>query len=393
MNLRKKILALMLIGVMLFAAGCGNNASSDTSAAPESEAVNALDLQGSWIAETQGSGYYLAGFIKGDLIELHWVSSYDQNGSVYWAGTYDAPTEDTDTYSWESERDEDIMATTAYGSTDETRTFSYADGKLTLEGTATGAETVLIPSDTDYTYLAVDLPESDDDNDKDKNDDDKSDKNSKDEKDTSAADKEAAEKEKVQDIEVLDTGYTVETMEGGNSLIYYAVEIKNPNTYNAIMSPNIEITVLDKNERVLTKQNCSLSSVAPGDTLCFGDSINCPKGKPDKVEITVENNDYDFKAFSGSDIPAVGDLQVNDVDEKHNKDNTTFTGTITNNTDEDQENVIATVVFKRGKNIVGGVTGKIGTIEAGKTVDFNISSKSSFSDYDDIEVYAVQQPE
>lgn len=64
MNLRKKILALMLIGVMLFAAGCGNNASSDTSAAPESEAVNALDLQGSWIAETQGSGYYLAGFIK-----------------------------------------------------------------------------------------------------------------------------------------------------------------------------------------------------------------------------------------------------------------------------------------------------------------------------------------
>ena len=203
----------------------------------------------------------------------------------------------------------------------------------------------------------------------------------------------AAEKEKVQDIEVLDTGYTVETMEGGNSLIYYAVEIKNPNTYNAIMSPNIEITVLDKNERVLTKQNCSLSSVAPGDTLSFGDSINCPKGKPDKVEITVENNDYDFKAFSGSDIPAVGDLQVNDVEEKHNKDNTTFTGTITNNTDEDQENVIATVVFKRGKNIVGGVTGKIGTIEAGKTVDFNISSKSSFSDYDDIEVYAVQQPE
>ena len=192
---------------------------------------------------------------------------------------------------------------------------------------------------------------------------------------------------------MLDTGYTVETMEGGNSLIYYAVEIKNPNTYNAIMSPNIEITVLDKNERVLTKQNCSLSSVAPGDTLCFGDSINCPKGKPDKVEITVENNDYDFKAFSGSDIPAVGDLQVNDVEEKHNKDNTTFTGTITNNTDEDQENVIATVVFKRGKNIVGGVTGKIGTIKAGKTVDFNISSKSSFSDYDDIEVYAVQQPE
>ena len=215
MNLRKKILALVLLGSMLLIAGCGNSGSENTSAESENVPVETLDLEGSWIAETQGSGYYLAGFIKGDLIELHWVSSYDQNGSVYWAGSYDAPKDDPDTYTWESERDDDIMATTAYGSSDETRTFTYADGKLTLEGSATGAETVLIPSDIDYTYLAVDLPESEND------DKDKDDKDSTDDDDTSVSDAEAAANEKVKDIEVLDTGYTVEEMDGGNSLIYY----------------------------------------------------------------------------------------------------------------------------------------------------------------------------
>lgn len=387
MNLRKKILALVLLGSMLLIAGCGNSGSETTSAESENVPVETLDLEGSWIAETQGGGYYLAGFIKGDLIELHWVSSYDQNGSVYWAGSYDAPKDDPDTYTWESERDDDIMATTAYGSSDETRTFTYADGKLTLEGSATGAETVLIPSDIDYTYLAVDLPESEDD------DKDKDDKDSKDDDETTASDAEAAANEKVKDIEVLDTGYTVEEMDGGNSLIYYAVEIKNPNKYNAIVSPNIEIAVLDKNERVLTKQNCSLSAVAPGDTLCFGDSINCPKGKPDKVEITVENNDYDFTAFAGSDIPSVKDLTVSDIDEKKSKGSTTFTGTVTNNLDDDMEGVIATIVFKNGGKIIGGVSEKIGTIEAGGTVDFNISAKSGFKDFDSYEVFALQEPE
>ena len=96
---------------------------------------------------------------------------------------------------------------------------------------------------------------------------------------------------------MVDSGYSVESLGGGNSLIYYAVEITNPNEYNAIVSPNIDITVLDKDGRVLTKQNRSLFAVAPGDRFFFGDAINCPKGSPADVEITVENNDYDFKTF------------------------------------------------------------------------------------------------
>lgn len=391
MNLRKKALSLMLIAMMIFAAGCGSNSNNASSASAESESSQqqALDLQGSWVAEVQGSDYYLAGFIEGDLIELHWVSSYDQNGSVYWAGTYLAPKDQPETYTWESVRDEAIMSTSAYCSVDASRSFTYADGKLTLAGSATGAETVLIPSETDYTYLAVNMDEA--------YDNDASEQKTVTE-DPAATEEpavdaiQAAADEKTKDVKVVNTGYSVESLGGGNSLIYYAAEIKNPNKYNAIVSPNIEITVLDSEGRVLTKQNRSLLAIAPGDSFCFGDAINCPKGTPDKVEITVENNDYDFKAFEGSGLHSVKDFEVGEVSEERSGDQYTFNGTVTNKSAEDLGGVVASIVFKRDGEIVGGVSGQIGTVVAGDTASFSIAAKSGFSDYDSYDVYVTQEP-
>ena len=131
MKFSKKILALILMLAVTTLPACGNGgdeAQGSVATETTEEKADALDLTGSWIAETQGSGYYLAGVIHGDLIELHWVSSTDQHGSVYWAGTYKAPKEATDSYSWNSERDEDIMATTSHGAPDASRHFSYQDG-------------------------------------------------------------------------------------------------------------------------------------------------------------------------------------------------------------------------------------------------------------------------
>ena len=382
MNLRKKILALLLAGVMLVAAGCGSNQQSATSASAESEsaAAQTLDLSGSWVAEVQGSDYYLAGFIKGDLIELHWVSSYDQNGSVYWAGTYPAPKDNAATYTWESTRDDAIMATSAYASVDQTRTFSYSEGKLTLEASSTGVETVLIPSDTDYTYLAVDMSEAED-----------GDAEAAQDQQEAVDNSQAAAAEETQDIALADSGYAIEAMGSGTSLIYYAVEIENPNEYNTILSPNIEITVLDANGRVLTKQHRALFAVAPGNTLCYGDAISCPKGRPDSVEIAVKNNDYDFTAFPGDGVHAMKDFEVSDVSEDHSGNKTQFSGTITNTSGEDANGVIASVVFKKDGKIVGGATGEIGSIAAGESISFNIAAKSGFSDYDSYDVYVTQE--
>lgn len=386
MKLRKKILAMALVGAMLLLAGCGSGGdTSSASAESENAPAETLNLEGSWIAEVQGSDYYLAGFIKDNLIELHWVSSYDQNGSVYWAGSYKAPKDKPDTYTWESTRNDAIMNTSAYASVDASCTFTYADGKLTLAASDTGVETVLIPAETDYTYLAVEVSEEEQQAAEDA-------AKAAEQQQASADAAAAAAAEEVKDIEMVDSGYSVESLGGGNSLIYYAVEITNPNEYNAIVSPNIEITVLDSEGRVLTKQNRSLFAVAPGDTFCFGDAINCPKGSPADVEITVENKDYDFKTFEGSGIHSVKDFTVGEVTEEKNGDQMYFTGTITNDSEEDLGGVIATIVFKKDGNIVGGVTGQVGGIVAGDTTTFNIAAKSGFSDYDSYDVYVTQEP-
>lgn len=385
MKLRKKILAMALVGAMLLLAGCGSGGdTSSASAESENAPAETLNLEGSWIAEVQGSDYYLAGFIKDNLIELHWVSSYDQNGSVYWAGSYKAPKDKPDTYTWESTRNDAIMNTSAYASVDASRSFTYADGKLTLAGSSTGAETVLIPSETDYSYLAVEVSEEEQQAAEDA-------AKAAEAEQASADAIRAAEEEEVEDIVLVDSGYSVESLGGGNSLIYYAVEIENPNTYNAIVSPNIDITVLDKDGRVLTKQNRSLFAVAPGDRFFFGDAINCPKGTPADVEITVENNDYDFKTFEGSGIHSVKDFSVGEVSEEKNGGQVHFSGAITNDSAADLENVIATVVFKKDGSIVGGVTGEIGSMAAGESADFDIATKSDFSDYDSYEVYVTQE--
>lgn len=385
MKLRKKILAMALVGAMLLLAGCGSGGdTSSASAESENAPAETLNLEGSWIAEVQGSDYYLAGFIKDNLIELHWVSSYDQNGSVYWAGSYKAPKDKPDTYTWESTRNDAIMNTSAYASVDASRSFTYADGKLTLAGSSTGVETVLIPSETDYSYLAVEVSEEDQQAAEDA-------AKAAEAEQASADAIRAAEEEEVEDIVLVDSGYSVESLGGGNSLIYYAVEIENPNTYNAIVSPNIDITVLDKDGRVLTKQNRSLFAVAPGDRFFFGDAINCPKGTPADVEITVENNDYDFKTFEGSGIHSVKDFSVGEVSEEKDGGQVHFSGTITNDSAADLENVIATVVFKKDGSIVGGVTGEIGSMAAGESADFDIAAKSDFSDYDSYEVYVTQE--
>ena len=110
------------------------------------------------------------------------------------------------------------------------------------------------------------------------------------------------------------------------------------------------------------------------------------------VEITVENNDYDFKTFEGSGIHSVKDFTVGEVTEEKNGDQMYFTGTITNDSDEDLGGVIATIVFKKDGNIVGGVTGQVGGIVAGDTTTFNIAAKSGFSDYDSYDVYVTQEP-
>ena len=112
--MKKKLLGLGLTMAMMVSlaacGGSGDSGSSNASPAEETsvpEATNTAqptDLTGTWQSENN-DGSYQEAIITDDTIEINWVSEGTE--SIYWIGTYTAPTEAVDEYSWTSERDKE----------------------------------------------------------------------------------------------------------------------------------------------------------------------------------------------------------------------------------------------------------------------------------------------
>ena len=73
-----------------------------------------------------------------DLIEINWVSDGGNTKSLYWAGTYVAPTEPTNDYAWTSENDKEKTGMALLASSDDTKEFTYKDGVISYEASAMG---------------------------------------------------------------------------------------------------------------------------------------------------------------------------------------------------------------------------------------------------------------
>ena len=82
--------------------------------------------------------------ISADTISIDWVSDDGNTKSIYWVGTYAAPTEYVEDYTWTSERDKEQTDNALMASTDDTKDFSYSSDKLSysvsLMGTTTQME-------------------------------------------------------------------------------------------------------------------------------------------------------------------------------------------------------------------------------------------------------------
>lgn len=137
------IAALLLTGCSAAdsdSTSAGGTASS--SAAPEetqAPPAEPLDLTGEWKQTNSNSAdSYQAATISADRIDVNWVNDADSTKAIYWVGTYAAPTEDTETYSWESQADAAALENALLASQDPTKTFAYANGVLSYELTAMG---------------------------------------------------------------------------------------------------------------------------------------------------------------------------------------------------------------------------------------------------------------
>lgn len=138
--MKRRIATLLAITISFLVTGCGGTSASS----------EPLSLVGNWTAT--GEDKYHCGIITDDSIEIYWIDDTLDSNSLYWAGSYEAPAEDTDSYSWESENDRTKTDTAWLASGDETKTFTYENGKLTFSfsvGDMDG-ESVLVMTDAEF---------------------------------------------------------------------------------------------------------------------------------------------------------------------------------------------------------------------------------------------------
>lgn len=132
----KKIVAIAAaFALALCMMGCSGQAASSASGA--SESAKPLDLTGEWRQSNAASETsWQEAEIADGAITVWWVTP--DSKSLYWAGTYDAPTGAADSYSWESENDKEQTSKALLASSADTKAFSYANGVLSYEASAMG---------------------------------------------------------------------------------------------------------------------------------------------------------------------------------------------------------------------------------------------------------------
>ena len=147
----KKKVIMLLMATTLVMSGCGNSSStsgtgneSDKSAqvAETETEKEPLDLTGTWTSE-DNDGSWMEAVVSDGVITINWVSDNGDTKSIYWVGTYDAPTEYVEEYSWTSERDKEKTDSALMASTDDTKDFSYTNDEITYEASALGTTTTI----------------------------------------------------------------------------------------------------------------------------------------------------------------------------------------------------------------------------------------------------------
>lgn len=89
------------------------------------------DLTGRWKqvnAATDDS--YQTAIITDSTIEVYWINKSSQTQSLYWSGTFKAPTTPDQPYSWVSQNDKSKTDYALLASPDDTKTFTYEKGKI-----------------------------------------------------------------------------------------------------------------------------------------------------------------------------------------------------------------------------------------------------------------------
>lgn len=377
--MRKRVFALALtiiFGVTVMS-GCGGGSEAkqpqqETTATVQDEVkaeentvvaeevAEPLDLTGNWAQKgKEGSDSFQAGYIKDGVIELFWISDDDDSHMLYWSGSYEEPTSADDEYTWESVNDKIKTDSALMASGDDTKTFDYKNGEISYEVSIMGqtGTVTLVRSDNDYTSFAP-------------------------------AGGSSGEAQDGQQIELVESGYSINSNDGYVS-VNYAVKIHNPNEEYAIEFPKIQITAKSEDGKILTTEEQVLNSIAANDTIIYGNMVTYEGEEAESVEISVSNGKDDYMHQSGSGVIRQEQIAISNVSENIGEYERTYTGEVSNNSTEDLSTVAVIVIYKNGDEMIGGDTTYIDDLNSGATKPFEISAYSDL-EYESFEIYALQ---
>lgn len=134
----KKYLSLLvaLLICMSFTA-CGNSGPAEETKQPPS-------LIGEWKQiNSQSEDSYQSAIITADTIEVYWISDGGDTKSLYWAGSFSAPTTTEDAFILTSENDREKTDSAILASTSDIKEFTFSNGQISYEVSALGTTTTV----------------------------------------------------------------------------------------------------------------------------------------------------------------------------------------------------------------------------------------------------------
>lgn len=146
--MKRRLTAFILVCMLASISGCSSN-TTNTTTPKESNTVatetveekeeKILNLEGEWKqVDSDSSEMYHKAIITSDTIEIYWVDVAENSESLYWAGSYIKPSDSEKEYSWDSVNDKEKTDVALLASGEDTKTFTYKDGKLSYSASALG---------------------------------------------------------------------------------------------------------------------------------------------------------------------------------------------------------------------------------------------------------------
>lgn len=144
MKMKKQAIISLCVALLItIFTGCSSTptSSGNGSKTPEKQIP---DLTGEWKQENSKSDKsYQAATISDDTITIYWVSDNGDTKSLYWVGSFVAPTTADESYSWTSKNDHSKTEKALLASSDDTKTMKYQNGVLSYEASAMGTTTTV----------------------------------------------------------------------------------------------------------------------------------------------------------------------------------------------------------------------------------------------------------